>query len=54
MSNKPKFTIGKCIRCGKNAALKDGICVGCEKVYKNIEMPEFFKDLFGKFNEEKK
>jgi hypothetical protein len=38
-----KFTFDRCSICGKHKALKNGVCADCDK---EIEMPEWFKDLF--------
>ena len=38
-----KFTLDKCLICGKYKALKNGICIDCEK---KDDMPNFIKDLF--------
>jgi hypothetical protein len=42
---KSKYTIGECLSCQKNTALKDGYCQDCQS---KIELPNFFKDLFSK------
>jgi len=39
-----KYTLGKCEICGKHKALKNGVCEECNK---GIEIPEFFKEIFG-------
>jgi len=38
-----KFTLDKCLICGKYKALKNGICIDCEK---KDDIPNFIKDLF--------
>jgi len=38
-----KYTLGQCQICGKTAALKNNVCVDCEK---GIEVPDFIEDLF--------
>lgn len=40
-----KYTLDKCLICGKYKALKNDICSDCDE---NIDMPDFFKDLFNK------
>jgi len=40
-----KFEFRKCSICGKEKALKNGICVDCND---SIELPEFFRNLFDK------
>lgn len=43
------FTIGRCILCGANEALKNYKCKNCNTRLpetQEIEMPEFFKDIF--------
>ena len=44
-----EFFLGYCRYCNKFTALKNGICAECEK--KNN--PDFFKDIFGEFDNEK-
>ena len=44
---KDKYTLGNCLICKKMKALKNGICVICEKIF-------FSKELFDNFDEEKK
>ncbi len=41
-----KYSFGKCIYCGKDKTLKNGVCVDCKD---NVDMPDFMKDLFGGF-----
>ncbi len=38
-----EYKFGKCTYCGKDKPLRDGICVDCNK---NVDLPDFFKDLF--------
>ena len=39
-----KYTLDKCLICGKHKALKNGVCVDC----KDNDMPDFIRDLFKK------
>ena len=45
-----KFTLDKCSVCGEHKALKNGVCYGCTITN---DLPDFFKDLFGGFKDEK-
>ena len=45
-----EFNFGKCIYCGEEKALKDGVCFECKD---NINVPDFMKQLFGGFKDEK-
>lgn len=40
----------RCSICGKYKPLKNDVCVDCSK---KIEIPDFMKDLFGGFKDEK-
>ena len=44
-----KFTLDKCLYCGKYKALKNNVCAGCEI---KADLPDFMKDLFGGFKDE--
>jgi len=50
MSKNNKFTLGECSLCGEHKALKNGVCAECVK--KN-DLPDFMKDIFGEFDDEK-
>ncbi len=45
-----KYSLDKCTICGEYKALKNGICAECTP---KIEIPDFMKDLFGGFKDEK-
>lgn len=47
---KDKFTLDKCSVCGEHKALKNDVCYDCAK--KN-DIPDFMKDLFEGFKNEK-
>lgn len=44
-----KFEFGKCSVCGEHKALMNNVCAECAK---NIDLPDFMKDLFGGFKDE--
>lgn len=48
-----KYTFGKCNSCGKNTALKNGVCAKCCKKFceglDKLGDSNIFKDLFGDF-----
>ena len=44
------YKFEKCSVCGEHKALKNGVCIDCAK--KN-DLPDFMKDLFGGFRNEK-
>ena len=45
-----KFTLDKCSVCGEHKALKNNVCAECAA--KN-DLPDFMKDIFGGFKNEK-
>jgi ribosomal protein L32 len=44
------FTLDKCSYCGQYKALKNGVCAECRN---KVDVPDFMKDLFGKFTTNK-
>jgi len=45
------YTFGKCLRCGKMTALKNGYCVDCFLMTKNDDgVIDFFKNMFNMEN----
>jgi len=47
--NEDVFYLSYCKNCHKFAALKNGHCKDCQ----DKDIPEFFKDIFGGFDNEK-
>jgi len=47
--NEDVFYLDCCKKCNNFTALKNGLCAKCQD--KNI--PDFFKDIFGGFDNEK-
>jgi len=45
-----KFTLDKCSVCGEHKALMNNVCAECAA--KN-DLPDFMKDIFGGFKNEK-
>jgi hypothetical protein len=43
-----KYEFGKCLYCGKEKALKNGVCIDCKN---KTDPPDCFKDIFGGFNQ---
>jgi hypothetical protein len=41
-----KYEFGKCSICGKDKALKNGLCAECKD---STELPDCLKELFGGF-----
>ena len=48
--NMDEYTLGQCPSCGKYGALKNGLCIDCED---KLQVPDFMKDLFDNFKDEK-
>ena len=48
--NNDVYKLDKCLICGEHKALKNGVCADCAK--KN-DLPDFMKDIFGGFKDEK-
>jgi hypothetical protein len=46
-----EYTLDKCKICDKHKALKNGVCIDC--IHK-IDLPDFMKDIFGGFKNEKR
>jgi len=44
-----KYSLGKCTICGKYTALKNNVCAECDEK----DLPDFMKDIFGGFKNEK-
>jgi len=47
--NEDIFYLGYCKICQQFDSLKNGICAECEKK----DIPDFLKDIFGGFDEQK-
>jgi hypothetical protein len=43
-----KYEFGKCLYCGKDKALKNGVCIDCKN---KTDLPDCFKDIFEEFNQ---
>ena len=41
-----EYRFGDCSICGIYKPLKDNVCSECQRKGKNVDMPDFFKDLF--------
>jgi len=48
--NEDVFYLGYCKFCNKFTGLKNGLCKDCQ----DKDIPDFFKDIFGGFDNEKK
>jgi len=49
MPRDNEYSLDKCAICDKYKALKNGVCVDCDK---ETELPDFFKDLFNQGEQE--
>ena len=45
--NKEIYSLGRCDICGKEGALKYGLCLDCAKPKVDYDMPDMFKSIFG-------
>lgn len=46
-----KFTLDKCSECSKYKALRNGVCADCGA---KTELPDFMKEIFGGFKDDKR
>jgi len=45
--SEDEYSIGECTICGKNCALKYGLCPECANPKIDNDMPDMFKNIFG-------
>jgi hypothetical protein len=46
-----KYTLDKCLICGKHTGLCNGVCAECAH---KTDLPDCFKNIFGGFENDKK